>query len=141
MSRPINLDPVAPALPVSVPDGYAAELAAATGRFYTQGMPEDTKSLAGRRLHARGVSDPGAHRRRREPTAVSATCSIGSPTGLLFYYFGNVDQIAHMMWRARDPSHPAHDPRIDPQYAGVIDELYVGLDRIVGETLDDAWRR
>ena len=32
-------DPLEPALPVSTPDSYAAELAAATGRFYTQGMP------------------------------------------------------------------------------------------------------
>ena len=29
--------------------------------------------------------------------------------GLLFYYFGNVDQVSHMMWRALDPEHPAYD--------------------------------
>ena len=29
--------------------------------------------------------------------------------GLLFYYFGNVDQVSHMMWRARDPGHPAYN--------------------------------
>ncbi len=27
----------------------------------------------------------------------------GFRDGLLFYYFGNVDQVSHMMWRARDP--------------------------------------
>ena len=32
-------------MPISAPGDYAAELAAATGRFYTQGMPEDTKGL------------------------------------------------------------------------------------------------
>ena len=42
---PLNLDPLAPALPVSSPGAYAADLARATGRFYTQGMPEDTKAL------------------------------------------------------------------------------------------------
>ena len=68
-------------------------------------------------------------------------CSIGFTDGLLFYYFGNVDQIAHMMWRARDPGHPAYDPAVDPKYADVIDELYVGLDRIVGDTLDAHRRR
>ena len=41
-----------------------------------------------------------------------------------------------MSWRARDSSHPAHDPEADAAYAEVIDELYVGLDKIVGETLD-----
>jgi hypothetical protein len=39
---PLNIDPLAPAMPVSTPDDYASELANATGRFYTQGMPEDT---------------------------------------------------------------------------------------------------
>jgi hypothetical protein len=36
---PLNLDPLAPALPISAPGAYAADLARATGRFYTQGMP------------------------------------------------------------------------------------------------------
>src|SRR5690606_20436819 len=42
---PLNLDPLDPELPVSSPAGYAADLARATGRFYTQGMPEDTSAL------------------------------------------------------------------------------------------------
>ncbi len=43
---PLNFDPLAPALPISNPASYAAELARATGRYYTQGMPEDTRALA-----------------------------------------------------------------------------------------------
>ena len=31
-------------MPISHPAGYAGDLARATGRFYTQGMPEDTKA-------------------------------------------------------------------------------------------------
>ncbi|MCZ6893070.1 MAG: alkaline phosphatase family protein, partial [Gammaproteobacteria bacterium] len=42
---PVNIDPLNPAAPVSYPDDFAAELADATGRLYTQGMPEDTKAL------------------------------------------------------------------------------------------------
>jgi predicted AlkP superfamily phosphohydrolase/phosphomutase len=56
--------------------------------------------------------------------------------GFLFYYFGNVDLVSHMMWRARDPGHPAYDPATDRQFEHVIDDLYVGLDAIVGRTLD-----
>src|SRR5204862_3863806 len=47
---PANIDPLSPVLPISSGSGYAAELARATGRFYTQGMPEDTKSLKTRVL-------------------------------------------------------------------------------------------
>src|SRR6185503_1277465 len=42
---PINYDPMAPDAPISTPDSYATELAEKSGRFYTQGMPEDTKSF------------------------------------------------------------------------------------------------
>ncbi|MCZ6507964.1 MAG: alkaline phosphatase family protein, partial [Acidobacteria bacterium] len=36
---PLQIDPMAPATPISTPAGFAAELAEATGGFYTQGMP------------------------------------------------------------------------------------------------------
>ena len=58
---PLNLDPFAPALPVSSPASYAADLARATGRFYTQGMPEDTKALW---RTTTPISSPPATRRR-----------------------------------------------------------------------------
>ena len=58
--------------------------------------------------------------------------------GFLFYYFGNVDQVSHMMWRPRDPQHPAYDAATDRPYEHVVEDLYVGLDAIVGDTLAHA---
>lgn len=132
---PANIDPLAPALPISTPDDYAAELAQATGRFYSQGMPEDTKGLK------TGVLTPAeflqqAHIAGEENRQQFRYVLDRFRGGLLFYYFGNVDQVAHMMWRPMDPQHPAYKPDQDKQYAHVVEELYVGLDRIVGETLD-----
>ncbi|MEX2271255.1 MAG: alkaline phosphatase family protein [Vicinamibacterales bacterium] len=132
---PINLDPMAPALPLSTPADFAEQLAAATGRFYTQGMPEDTQALK------QGVLSRDEFlaqaRLAGDENRVQYTHVLDHFTGgLLFYYFGNVDQVAHMMFRARDPGHPAYDAATDPDYAAVIDALYVGLDAIVGETLD-----
>ncbi|HUE87681.1 MAG TPA: alkaline phosphatase family protein [Vicinamibacterales bacterium] len=132
---PINLDPMAPAMPVSAPDDYAAELAAATGRFYTQGMPEDTKGLR-EGVFTRDEFLTQARLAGEENRVQYRYVLDGFTDGLLFYYFGNVDQIAHMLWRARDAGHPAYDVAADVNYREVIDELYVGLDRIVGETLD-----
>ncbi|MBY0496803.1 MAG: alkaline phosphatase family protein [Cyanobacteria bacterium] len=131
---PINIDPVTPALPVSSPAAYGAELAAATGRFYTQGMPEDTQALKqGVLSRAEFLAQArlaGDEVRRQYQHVLG-----GFNGGMLFYYFGNVDQVSHMLFRARDPLHPAYDPAVDPQYADVIDTLYAGLDRIVGDTL------
>lgn len=153
---PINLDPQSPALPISTPSSYAAELAAATGRFYTQGMPEDTKAYSAgvfnadeflrqagltaeesRRQYAyvldRFVGGAGANGSRDGSGSGS---SNGSSERLLFYYFGHVDQVSHMMWRAMDPGHPAYDAATDGPHRHVVEDLYVGLDRIVGSTLD-----
>jgi predicted AlkP superfamily phosphohydrolase/phosphomutase len=55
--------------------------------------------------------------------------------GFLFYYFGNVDQVSHMMWRPMDPQHPAYDAATDLPFRNVVENLYVGLDKIVGETM------
>jgi predicted AlkP superfamily phosphohydrolase/phosphomutase len=131
---PINLDPLSPAMPISHPDDYAAELASATGRFYTQGMPEETKALREGVLtrdeflaQARMAQDENLRQYRYVLDRFDR--------GLLFYYFGGVDQVSHMMWRTLDPEHPAYDPIVDPKYAGVIEQLYVDLDAIVGETI------
>ena len=84
----------------------------ATGRFYTQGMPEDTKGLKTGVLtdaeflaQARIAGDENARQYRYVLDHFNG--------GLLFYYFGNVDQVSHMMWRARDPQHPAYDAARD----------------------------
>jgi predicted AlkP superfamily phosphohydrolase/phosphomutase len=132
---PINLDPLSAALPIAHPENYAAELAAATGRFYTQGMPEDTHALrAG--VFTRDEFLAQARLAHDENVRQYRHVRDRFDRGLLFYYFGGVDQVSHMMWRAMDPDHPAYDPVADPPYATVVKDLYVGLDAIVGETLD-----
>jgi hypothetical protein len=131
---PINLDPLAPAIPISAPATYAAELARATGRFYTQGMPEDTKGLKTGVLtvdeflqQAKIAQDEN----RRQFKYVLDHFD----QGFLFHYFGNVDQVSHMLWRSLDPQHPAYNASVDAPYAQVIPDLYAELDGVVGDTL------
>jgi predicted AlkP superfamily phosphohydrolase/phosphomutase len=131
-ASPLDIDPLEPALPISTPARYAADLARATGRFYSQGMPEETKGLK------TGVLTRDEFLAQAkiagDENKLQFHHVLGQfQDGLLFYYFGNVDQVSHMMWRARDPQHPAYDPVKDPPYAHVIEELYVGLDTIVGD--------
>ena len=133
-ASPPNIDPLAPAMPISTPADYAADLARATGRFYSQGMPEDTKSLKTGVLTAEEFLEQariaGDENRKQFKYVLDRF-----DDGLLFYYFGNVDQVSHMMWRPMDPQHPAYDPEHDVQHAQVVEELYAGLDAIVGDTL------
>ena len=132
---PVNLDPSDPALPISSPSGYAPELAADLGPYYTQGMPEDTQALAA------GVLTP---REFLEQARIAGDENVAQfryvldrfHGGLLFHYFGNLDQVSHMMWRSMDPDHPAYDPERDAPFADVIPRLYEQFDAIVGHTLD-----
>jgi predicted AlkP superfamily phosphohydrolase/phosphomutase len=133
-ASPINIDPLEPAMPVSHPANYAAEIAEATGRFYTQGMPEDTKALkTGVLTEAEFLAQAqlaGEENRRQFRYVLDRF-----EGGLLFYYFGNLDQVSHMMWRPRDSGHPAYDAANDAPLAEVVDRLYQGLDTIVTDTL------
>lgn len=132
---PLNLDPEKPAQPISVPGDYAAELADATGRYYTQGMPEDTHSLK------QGVLDRKEFLSQARITAREMRDQfryvMGKHRGgFLFYYFGDLDQVSHMMWRPMDPGHPRYDREKDAPYAHIIEGIYIDLDSVVGEALD-----
>ncbi len=128
---PINLDPMAPALPISTPDGFAADLAREGGRYYTQGMPEDTRARNAGTLTADELL---------AQARITAGENFGQfryvldhfDDGLLFYYFGHVDQVSHVMWRARDRGHPAYT-EADARYSTVIEDLYVEMDGVVGD--------
>ncbi|UCG75531.1 MAG: alkaline phosphatase family protein [Gemmatimonadota bacterium] len=132
---PVNIDPLDPAMPISTPEAFAAELARATGRYYTQGMPEDTKALTS------DILDEAEFLEQTELAAEEFRRTYRHlldrfEDGLLFYYFGFVDQVSHVMWHAMDPEHPVHDPIRDAPFADAVERQYVKADSIVGETLD-----
>ena len=133
-ATPVNLDPLDPAMPISTPDDFATELAEG-GRFYTQGFPEDTDAISD------GLFDEDEFLAQAAQVAEEIRSQYERlladfDDGLLFNYFGFLDQVSHIMWGATDPDHPAYDAARDGPYANVIEELYMEADEIVGETLD-----
>lgn len=133
-ATPVNLDPLDPAMPISTPADLAADLARGLGRYYTQGMPEDTKALTSDVLSEREFLQQVALA-EDEFRRAYAKLLAEFEDGLLFYYFGFIDQVSHVMWHATDPEHPMHDPERDAPFAGVIEDQYVKADSIVGRTL------
>ncbi|MDX1503062.1 MAG: alkaline phosphatase family protein, partial [Thermoanaerobaculia bacterium] len=102
---PINFDPLYGGLPNSHPADYGRELAEATGRYYTQGMPEDTQAMKGDVLTVEEflaqARIAGEELERQYEYVLDSF-----EGGLLFYYFGNLDMVSHMMWGAMDPETP-----------------------------------
>ncbi len=116
---PVNIDPTSPALPISMPPSYSAELADAIGLFYTQGMAEDTSALRKGALsldeflqQSHSVLDETRRMLRYELARFES--------GLLFFYISSVDQNAHMLWG---------------RYDDELLEIYRETDKMVGEAM------
>ena len=91
------------------PASYAAELAHATGRFYTQGMPEDTKAPQDRRADRRRVPAQARLARRRESSGSTGHVLDGFDDGsAVLLLRQRRSGVAHDV-AARDPEHPAYD--------------------------------
>ncbi|REK09458.1 MAG: hypothetical protein DWQ37_18660 [Planctomycetota bacterium] len=134
---PINIDPLRPASPISVPETFARQLAERHGRFHTLGIPEDTKALSrGALSEEEFLSQTHLVLDERIEQFRGALSEFRS--GCLFFYFGDTDLVQHMFWRDRDPEHPGRDPQQGDRFAEVVEEVYLKADSLVGELLDHA---
>lgn len=127
---PINVDPMEPAMPVSEPPAFAAELARRVGRFYTQGLAEDTKALSG------GALTDDEFLAQAELVFEERVRLLESELdrfdgGLLFFYFGSIDQTSHMYYGSLMDDAP---PEL-AKYDHVIPEAYERMDAVIGEVL------
>ncbi len=124
---PVNIDPAAPALPLSTPASYSRELAEALGPYYTQGIAEDTAALR------HGVLNRNEFRTQcrlvaREQFAMLDYALDRFTEGLLFFHFMGLDQDSHMSWGR-------HEDQLLETYR-MVDGVIGGVrERIPGATL------
>lgn len=130
---PVNIDPSAPALPISTPDEYAQELADEIGLFYTQGIPEDTKALSEEVLTDNEFLEQTNIVMDEEMKMLEYELERFQ-SGMLFFYIGRVDQLSHMFWRTMDPKHPAYDS--GTKLREVIENAYIEMDGILDQILE-----
>jgi predicted AlkP superfamily phosphohydrolase/phosphomutase len=126
-TTPVNIDPDKPALPISTPPDYAHDLFEHVGPFYTQGLPEDTAGLTADVLDdsewLAQAKDIYGERLRLFDLELARFRS-----GLLFVYFGGVDQTSHMFWRQMETGGGGED-------ADAILNAYKQLDAVLGRAL------
>jgi predicted AlkP superfamily phosphohydrolase/phosphomutase len=130
---PLNIDPRAPATPISYPAAFATELAQACGAYYTAGIPEDAKALRC------GALDEDEFLQHIDLICRERDCQYWHALnefqrGCLYFYFGHTDLLSHMFWRDRDPQHPGRLAEQGDKYAKVIENAYIEMDRLLGET-------
>jgi predicted AlkP superfamily phosphohydrolase/phosphomutase len=129
---PVQIDPEAPALPISHPSYYAGYLAKLLGPFATVGMAEDTWALN------EGVIDEGAfldqaYLTLREREAMFENALSHTRRGVVACVFDTSDRVQHMMFRHLDGNGP-------PRLQEAIPDLYERMDCLAGKAMAHADR-
>jgi len=125
---PIQIDPEAPALPISHPAYYSAYLAKLLGSFATVGMAEDTWALN------EGAIDEAefltqAYSIMAEREAMFDHALAHTKRGVVACVFDTSDRVQHMFYRHLGPEG-------DPRWSGVIEDLYQRMDRLLGKAME-----
>jgi predicted AlkP superfamily phosphohydrolase/phosphomutase len=125
---PINLDPEAPAMPISHPSYYATYLAKRIGPYATLGLAEDTWALN------EGVIDERAFLQQttdidRERQQMFFTALDTLRRGALVCVFDATDRVQHMFWRYLDG-------RREGEHRSAIEDVYRRNDALVGQVLN-----
>jgi len=131
----INVDPADPALPLSTPSSYAAQLEKRFGPFFTKGLPADTSALDN------DILDEGEFLEQDDFVLEESKAMLDDElarfdSGFLFYYISSTDQRQHMFWRLLDEKHPAYDAGLAAKYGKVIENTYREADHILAKAMD-----
>ncbi|HSX59753.1 MAG TPA: alkaline phosphatase family protein [Tahibacter sp.] len=130
---PIQADPADPALPISSPPDFAAELERRIGTYHTLGMPEETWALNQGHLGEQAWLDMVATT-LREGEAMLYDALDRRDSELVVKVFVQTDRVSHMFWRGLDPAHPLHAASSETARAA-IPNIYREADRVLGETV------
>jgi predicted AlkP superfamily phosphohydrolase/phosphomutase len=135
-ASPINFDPDSPPFPISAPPEYARELAGQIGTFYTAGMIEDHVGLMNERFVEEAFLSQCEDAWRERLTMMGHELRRFDG-GLFFCLFDTPDRVQHMLWRFREPAHPANRGRSPrPALAHAIEDHYKRGDEAVGQALE-----
>lgn len=132
---PVNIDPSAPAVPMSEPASFVTDIASELGSFYTTGFQEDHKA------RSNGVFVDDEYLRQAtyvldERLALFEYAIENYDDGFLFFYFSSSDLQSHMFWWDSDEPHPTRSGPEARKYFEHVRRLYQRLDGIIGDIYD-----
>jgi predicted AlkP superfamily phosphohydrolase/phosphomutase len=132
---PLNIDPARPALPISHPLTFGIYLSRMIGSFCTLGMCEDTWALNERVLDEdEFLRQCYSVHEEREKMLFDALEK--SRFGAVVCVFDITDRMQHMFWRYLEPEHPANKDKESRKHVGVVRDLYIRMDDLVGRVLE-----
>jgi len=134
---PINVDPLDPSLPIASPADFSKQLADSVGRFYTQGFPADFKGLS------KGALTDDEYLQQATIVIDENIVALehflkNFHEGVLYFYFSNIDQNSHMLWRCMDETHPLYDSKASPAVKNGLRSFYKRMDFALQQTMAKA---
>ncbi len=132
---PINIDPEAPALPISFPYFYSVYLAKLHGKYATLGLAEDTWSLNEGVLSEDAFLEQ-AYLIHDERETQFFHALEKTKKGLCAVVIDATDRIQHMFFRTLEDDHPANRGKETEIYKNVIEDMYIKMDGLVGKTME-----
>lgn len=141
-ASPVNFDPAAPMFPITSPWEYGTELQREVGTFYTTGMVEDHTGLSNGRFDEAAYLDQCEQVLRERERMMEFELGRLSE-GFFYCLFDTPDRLQHMLWRFREPDHPANAHPANRgadavALAHAIEEHYTKCDAIVGKAMAHA---
>ncbi|MGH9355518.1 MAG: alkaline phosphatase family protein, partial [Terriglobia bacterium] len=128
----LNIDPVSPALPISYPSNFTAELASRHGLFKTLGWWNDTWALNEEKM-GDGVFLNDALATMQKLSEITTSELKRTRPRLLVSIFTATDSVSHMFYRFIDHRSPSYEPAQAKKYGDAILRTYERMDQIVGE--------
>lgn len=129
---PLTVDPRDPWLPAASPAAFGREVWETYGDWKALGWAFDTAGLSSELVPEAVLAAEVRDLLQRRVEIVLG--EIGRKDAeLVVATLGGADAVSHMFMRLGDPSHPAYDERLAGSYGGLLKEVYVELDRAVGE--------
>ncbi len=134
---PVNIDPAAPALPISTPASYSIELEERIGPYFTKGLPADTKAVD------HGVLDEREFLAQDESvlkeTMELFECELERfESGLWFHYFSSTDQRQHMFLQSMNGSGAFPDPAASTWHENAVRQVYSEMDGVLARAMEKA---
>lgn len=132
---PLNVDPSAPATPISEPSSFIKDVSHSLGLFYTTGFQEDYNARKDDVFRDDEFLRQ-ANLVLEERLALFDYAIDDYEDGLLFFYFSSSDLQSHIFWWNSDDKHPIRSDGEAKKYFSHVHRLYQRLDRVVGDLYD-----
>ncbi|MHC4158275.1 MAG: alkaline phosphatase family protein [Planctomycetota bacterium] len=131
---PISIKPAEPAMQISEPDDFAAEISEEIGQFCTVGFQEAFKA------RNNNVLTDAEYAQQADMVLESRLklldYALGHyKAGLLFFYFSSADLQSHIFWWDTDKKNPVRSPSEAIKYHKHIKEVYKKMDNVLGRLL------